>query len=358
MALSAPPVDATEGRPGPLLSVRALRKAFSLPQTIMARVRGEPRPVVVALDGVDLDAGARVTTAVVGESGCGKSTLGRCILRLLEPDEGDVTFAEVDVRAADPDSLRRLRRRMQIVFQDPYSSLNPRMSVSQILGEVLAFHGLGDTRKERRARILELLADVGLDASHASRYPHEFSGGQRQRIGIARALALRPDLVVLDEPVSALDVSVQAQIVNLLEDLQQEHGLTYLFIAHDLSVVHHISERVAVMYLGRIVEEAATDELYEHPHHPYTQALLAAIPRPDPTRAGSTRIVVGELSASLAGTEGCAFRARCPMAMPICAETPPWSEVASGHFSRCWLDSSPGGAGPARARSSDATLAA
>ena len=224
--------------------------------------------------------------------------------------------------------MRTLRKRMQIVFQDPYSSLNPRMTVGAILSEVLSFHGVGGGGEERRQRINDLLTDVGLNASHASRYPHEFSGGQRQRIGIARALALKPDLVILDEPVSALDVSVQAQILNLLEDLQAEHGLTYLFIAHDLSVVHHISDRVAVMYLGRIVEQAPTNELFANPHHPYTRALLAAIPRPDPDARPERPSVAGEIQTSLAAEAGCPFRNRCPMAMAKCAETPPWVEIA------------------------------
>jgi oligopeptide transport system ATP-binding protein len=321
-----------------LVAVRDLRKRFPLPHHLTARLRGVPRPGVVALDGVDLDVPRRRTVAVVGESGSGKSTFARAVLRLIEPDAGMVEFDGVDVIAADHGQLRTLRKRMQIVFQDPYSSLNPRMTVGAILGEVLAFHGVGGGGDDRRARIGDLLADVGLHAGHATRYPHEFSGGQRQRIGIARALALKPDLVILDEPVSALDVSVQAQILNLLEDLQAEHGLTYLFIAHDLSVVHHISDQVAVMYLGRIVEQAPTDELFDNPHHPYTRALLAAIPRPDPDHRAERPAVSGEIQSSLAAEAGCPFRNRCPMAMARCAETPPWVEVAPGHRSRCWLD--------------------
>jgi oligopeptide transport system ATP-binding protein len=259
-------------------------------------------------------------------------------LSKIEPDAGSVVFDGIDVVAADGGAMRTLRKRMQIVFQDPYSSLNPRMTIGAILGEVLSFHGVGGGGDERRARIAELLTDVGLNAGHAARYPHEFSGGQRQRIGIARALALKPDLVILDEPVSALDVSVQAQILNLLEDLQAEHGLTYLFIAHDLSVVHHISDRVAVMYLGRIVEQAPTNELFANPHHPYTRALLAAIPRPDPEDRPERPSVAGEIQTALASEAGCPFRNRCPMAMAKCEETPPWVEVAPDHHSRCWLD--------------------
>jgi oligopeptide/dipeptide ABC transporter ATP-binding protein len=322
----------------PLLSVRVLSKAFPLPQPLTARLRRIPRPHVVAVDRLDLDVPAGLTTAIVGETASGKSTLARCILRLVEPDDGAVRFAGQDVRRAGPAELRRLRRRMQIVFQDPYSSLNPRLTVSQILGEVLSFHGFGSSRRERQERILALLADVGLDPVHASRYPHEFSGGQRQRIGIARALALHPEFIVLDEPVSALDVSVQAQILNLLVDLQAEWGLTYLFIAHDLSVVRHASERVAVMYLGRIVEEALTDELFAYPHHPYTRALLAAIPVPDPTRQAASEVVAGEVTTAIAEPGHCPFEPRCRFAMARCRETPPWAEVAPRHWSRCWLD--------------------
>jgi len=319
--------------------VRELRRTFTLPQDWWSRLRGKPAGQVVAVAGINLQIAARTTLALVGESGCGKSTTGRCILRLIEPSGGSVYFDGQDVLAADAEALRYLRRRMQIVFQDPYSSLNPRMTVEQTLREVLAFHNLGTTSTERHERMLELLVQVGLDTSHAERYPHEFSGGQRQRIGIARALAVEPQFIVCDEPVSALDVSVQAQIINLLEDLQTRHGLTYLFIAHDLSVVHHISEQVAVMYLGRVVEQAPTAELFADPHHPYTRALLAAIPRPDPMRHRDHSVVRGELAAELAGHHGCPFRNRCPFVMPRCEEDPPWQEVAPGHWSRCWLDS-------------------
>jgi oligopeptide transport system ATP-binding protein len=321
-----------------LLEVRNLRRTFNLPQTWWGRLLGQPAQQIVAVDGVNLTITARSTLALVGESGCGKSTTGRCLLRLIEPSSGSVYFEGQDVLAAEAGQMQRLRRRMQIVFQDPYSSLNPRLTVEQTLREVLTFHGLGANRSERRQRVLELLAQVGLDAGHAERYPHEFSGGQRQRIGIARALAVEPQFIVCDEPVSALDVSVQAQIINLLADLQLAHGLTYLFIAHDLSVVHHLSNRVAVMYLGQVVEEAPTLELFKQPHHPYTQALLAAIPRPDPTRRRSHAAVRGELTSHLPDRRGCLFRNRCPLVMPRCGEDPAWLEVAPDHWSRCWLD--------------------
>ncbi len=322
-----------------LLEVRGLQRAFSLPQDWWGRLRGIPPAKMIAVNGIDVQIPSHSTVALVGESGCGKSTTGRCILRLIEPDAGQVLFCGQDVRAADAAEMRRLRRKMQIVFQDPYSSLNPHMTVEQILMEVLDFHQIGTNKAERRERVLELLNQVGLDATHTERYPHEFSGGQRQRIGIARALAVEPQFIVCDEPVSALDVSVQAQIINLLEDLQAARGLTYLFIAHDLSVVHHISERVLVMYLGKVVEEADTDELFSHPRHPYTQALLAAVPRMDPNRSRDHSIVKGELAAELAGKHGCPFRNRCPFVMPRCEEDPPWQENSARHYSRCWLDS-------------------
>ncbi len=322
----------------PLLVVENLRRTFTLPQDWWDRVRGKPPPELVAVDGVDLRIAGRTTMALVGESGCGKSTVGRCILRLIEPTGGAVTFDTQDVLRLDGHGMRQLRRKMQFVFQDPYSSLNPRQTVAHMLGEVLAFHRLATTRHERHERVQELLAQVGLNPAHATRYPHEFSGGQRQRIGIARALAVEPQFIVCDEPVSALDVSVQAQIINLLEDLQASHGLTYLFISHDLSVVRHISSVVAVMYLGRIVEQAPTAALFEQAHHPYTQALLAAIPHPDPSRRRSHTVVRGEVVSELAGHVGCPFRNRCPHAMPHCAtDDPPWQEVSPGHWSRCWL---------------------
>jgi ABC-type oligopeptide transport system ATPase subunit len=264
---------------GPLVSARNLRKSFLLPHGFADRFRGARHRTVAAVDAVNIDIARGMTTALVGESGSGKSTLGRCILRLIEPDEGTVLFDGINVNDANPMALRRLRRRMQVVFQDPYSSLNPRMTVLQMLREVLAFHGVGTSGHERTERILALLRNVGLDASHARRYPHEFSGGQRQRVGIARALSVDPDFIVLDEPVSALDLSVQAQIINLLEDLQTTRRLTYLFIAHDLSIVRHIAGRVAVMYLGRIVEEAPTDELFAAPTTPTPWRSCLQCPR-------------------------------------------------------------------------------
>ena len=321
-----------------LVEVKNLQRSFVMSQGWLDRMRGNPAKEVVAVNGVSLNIAEGSTVALVGESGCGKSTAGRCILRLIEPSSGNIAFKGKDILAIDKTELRHLRRQMQIVFQDPYSSLNPHMTVEEILMEVLTFHQIGANRSERHQRVLELLQQVGLDASHMDRFPHEFSGGQRQRIGIARALAVEPQFIVCDEPVSALDVSVQAQIINLLEDLQTTRGLTYLFIAHDLSVVHHISEHVAVMYLGKIMEEADTDELFGHPRHPYTQALLAAIPRMKPDRKHDHSIVRGELATELAAQHGCPFRNRCPFVESRCEEDPPWVEVTTGHFSRCWLD--------------------
>jgi len=299
---------AIDRRAPPLLEVRGLTKHFPIRHGPFARARGHVR----AVDGVSFDLWRGETLGLVGESGCGKSTTGRALLRLFEPTAGEVRFDGQDVLALDRAGLRALRRRVQIVFQDPVGSLNPRLSVGAMLEEALTVHGLG--LPNRRDRAVELLERVGLSADHIDRYPHEFSGGQRQRLGIARALSVEPDFLVLDEPVSALDVSVQAQVINLLQDLQAELGLTYLFIAHDLAVVEHVSDRVAVMYLGRIVELAEAGALYAHPRHPYTRALLSAVPRPDPVgRESRSRIVLeGDVPSPIDPPPGCPFHPRCP----------------------------------------------
>jgi oligopeptide/dipeptide ABC transporter ATP-binding protein len=309
-----------------LVRVRALVKHFP--------VEGSD-DVVRAVDGVTFEILRGETLGLVGESGCGKSTVGRCILRLIEPTAGEVVFDGKDVRAVGKRELRELRREMQIVFQDPYASLNPRQKVRDIVGEPLLIHGLKD-KEQRRASVAELLRKVGLDPDYMNRYPHEFSGGQRQRIGVARALALNPKLIVADEPVSALDVSVQAQVVNLLQDLQAELGLTYLFISHGLAVVEHISTRVAVMYLGRIVEVASAAELYAQPLHPYTRALLSAIPVPDPQRKRQRIVLQGDVPTPINPPSGCRFRTRCPDAIDECARIDPdLREISPGHTAAC-----------------------
>ena len=303
----------------PLLQVRDLRKHFPVRRGTFGRVREH----LLAVDGVSFDVWRGETLGLVGESGCGKSTTGRALLRLLEPTAGDVRFDGIDVRALDREGLRAFRRRAQLVFQDPVGALNPRLSVGAMLEEVLFVHGLGGPN--RRDRAVELLELVGLRPEHIDRYPHEFSGGQRQRLGIARALSVEPELLVLDEPVSALDVSVQAQVVNLLEDLQGELGLTYLFIAHDLALVEHVSDRVAVMYLGRIVELADARELYNDPRHPYTQALLSAAPIPDPARQTERERIMlrGEVPSPDRIYPGCPFADRCPIVEDRCRQSPP-----------------------------------
>ena len=291
--------------------------------------------LVRAVDGVSFTLARGETLALVGESGCGKSTTARLVLRLIEPTAGSVHFEGQDITTVPSGALRRLRRRMQIVFQDPFASLNPRMTVGDTLDEPLLIHGYGDAAK-RKARVTELLQLVGLPPEHIRRYPHEFSGGQRQRIGIARALALEPALVVCDEPVSALDVSVQAQVVNLLGDLQQRLGLSYLFIAHDLAVVKHVATRIAVMYLGRIVETASRDALFERPLHPYTRALLSAIPRPDPAQKLARQVPGGDVPSPLNPPPGCHFHTRCPFVVDRCRiEAPALRAIVPEHLSAC-----------------------
>ena len=318
-----------------LLQVKGLTKYFPIKGGLLSREVGR----VHAVDGVSLNIAAGETLGMVGESGCGKSTTGRCILRLIEPSAGEVRFNGQDVTAMNPQALRQVRRDMQIIFQDPFASLNPRMSVEAIIGEALTIHKLTKSPSEYQARVVDLLETVGLNADHMRRFPHEFSGGQRQRIGIARALAVSPKLIVCDEPVSALDVSIQAQVINLLEDLQAKMGLTYLFIAHDLSVVEHISNRVAVMYLGRVVEIAPSRDLYTRPKHPYTEALLSAVPIPDPKAKKQRIVLTGDVPNPVNRPSGCHFHPRCPKATERCkVEEPVLKNVGTLHQAACHLN--------------------
>ncbi len=315
-----------------LLRVKNLKKYFPIRGGLLSREVAR----VHAVDDVSFDIYRGETLGLVGESGCGKSTTGRAILRLIEPTAGEVAFDGKNVTALDKRSLRSLRKEMQIIFQDPYASLNPRMTVGSIVGEALVIHKLAATKREREERVVKILETVGLSPDHLRRYPHEFSGGQRQRIGIARSLAVNPKFIVADEPVSALDVSIQAQIINLLEDLQKQFGLTYLFIAHDLSVVEHISTRVAVMYLGKIVELAPAKELYTNPKHPYTEALLSAVPIPDPTVKRKRILLEGDVPSPIKPPSGCRFHTRCPIRVPACSENEQvLKEISPGHWVAC-----------------------
>ena len=313
-----------------LLEIRDLKKHYPVRSGVLGRAHEH----VKAIDGVNLEVEDGETVGLVGESGCGKTTLGRCLVRLIEPTSGSIVFQGRKISALSAAAMREMRRKMQIIFQDPYASLNPRMRVGEIIGEGLRIHRLAG-RLERKQRVVELLMRVGLRAEHYGRYPHEFSGGQRQRIGIARALAVNAKFIVADEPVSALDVSIQVQILNMMLDLQQELGLTYLFISHDLRVVEHVSDRVAVMYLGKIVELAPAAKLHREPRHPYTRALLSAVPVPDPARRGERIVLQGDVPSPITPPSGCSFHPRCPFAEPRCAQVQPQLEFDGAHGVAC-----------------------
>ena len=317
-----------------LLEIQNLKKYFPIKRGLLSKTVG----FVKAVNDISLTIQRGETLGLVGESGCGKTTVGRSILRLIEPTSGSVKFEGREVTKMETSEMRTLRRQMQIIFQDPYSSLNPRITVGGMLAEIIKFHGLRSSQAEIQERVEELLNVVGLRPEYARRYPHEFSGGQRQRIGIARALSVQPKFIVCDEPVSALDVSIQSQVINLLEDLQRDFGLTYLFVAHNLSVVEHISDRVAVMYLGEIVELATSKELYANPKHPYTQALMSAVPMPDPRRKPNRIILTGDVPSPANLPSGCHFHPRCPKAMPECKVAhPKLGDDGKGHHVRCLL---------------------
>lgn len=321
-----------------LLEVRDLKVHFPVRQGLFSRVKNYVR----AVDGVSFSVQHGETVGLVGESGCGKTTLGRAIIRLIDPTAGQVLFEGKDLTQLEGEPLRQQRRHIQMIFQDPYGSLNPRMTVGEIIGEALDVHRLTKTPSERRLRIEELLQQVGLDRAHITRYPHEFSGGQRQRIGIARALAVQPRLIVCDEPVSALDVSVQAQVINLLQDLQRQLGVAYLFVAHDLAVVEHISQRILVMYLGRVVESAPSRRLISTPLHPYTQALISAVPEVNPAAKQRRIILKGDVPSPIKPPPGCPFHPRCPIAEDRCRiEVPALRELAPGHWAACHLATPP-----------------
>ncbi len=335
MTTQTMPIESPETASDILVNVQDLKMYFPITAGLLIQRKVAEGK---AVDGISFHVKKGETLGLVGESGCGKSTTGRSILQLYKPTAGSVRFGNTELTQLGSGEMRRMRRKMQMIFQDPYASLNPRMSVGAIIGEPLQIHGLAKGGRARRERIQDLMRVVGLNPYYANRYPHEFSGGQRQRIGIARALAVEPDFIVADEPVSALDVSIQAQIINLMEDLQHQFGLTYLFIAHDLSVVRHISDRVGVMYLGKMMELADRNELYENPLHPYTKALLSAVPVPDPAveRTRERIILTGDVPSPLRPPPGCVFHTRCPIAIEECRQViPEWRDVGGGHMVAC-----------------------